>query len=103
LFVFQAEDGIRDLYVTGVQTCALPIFKALLNYNCGILVDQFEQLDHVCVPHPHTAMTRGGPDFVLVSGAMNINEPVPRIRIMLRSEERRVGKEGRKLLEQLYV
>src|SRR6266403_4154081 len=24
-FVFQAEDGIRDLYVTGVQTCALPI------------------------------------------------------------------------------
>src|SRR6266496_2950245 len=25
-FFFQAEDGIRDLYVTGVQTCALPIF-----------------------------------------------------------------------------
>src|SRR5215469_17813118 len=24
-FFFQAEDGIRDLYVTGVQTCALPI------------------------------------------------------------------------------
>src|SRR5204862_2446667 len=23
---FQAEDGIRDLYVTGVQTCALPIY-----------------------------------------------------------------------------
>src|SRR6266403_5930632 len=27
-FFFQAEDGIRDLYVTGVQTCALPIFEA---------------------------------------------------------------------------
>src|SRR5215469_9871101 len=27
-FFFQAEDGIRDLYVTGVQTCALPIFAA---------------------------------------------------------------------------
>src|SRR6266496_6190085 len=27
-FFFQAEDGIRDLYVTGVQTCALPIFRA---------------------------------------------------------------------------
>src|SRR5256886_766156 len=27
LFVFQAEDGIRDLTVTGVQTCALPIFS----------------------------------------------------------------------------
>src|SRR2546421_3876866 len=26
-FFFQAEDGIRDLIVTGVQTCALPIFR----------------------------------------------------------------------------
>src|SRR3989449_4372227 len=26
-FFFQAEDGIRDVAVTGVQTCALPIFK----------------------------------------------------------------------------
>src|SRR5204862_3823527 len=26
----QAEDGIRDLYVTGVQTCALPIFDFAL-------------------------------------------------------------------------
>src|SRR2546430_10714129 len=25
-FFFQAEDGIRDLTVTGVQTCALPIY-----------------------------------------------------------------------------
>src|SRR5206468_6048262 len=25
-FFFQAEDGIRDLIVTGVQTCALPIW-----------------------------------------------------------------------------
>src|SRR5204863_403785 len=28
-FFFQAEDGIRDLYVTGVQTCALPILPRL--------------------------------------------------------------------------
>src|SRR5690606_835096 len=27
LFFFQAEDGIRDFHVTGVQTCALPIFS----------------------------------------------------------------------------
>src|SRR5690606_33576241 len=27
-FFFQAEDGIRDFHVTGVQTCALPIFGA---------------------------------------------------------------------------
>src|SRR3712207_7051213 len=26
-FFFQAEDGIRDIGVTGVQTCALPILK----------------------------------------------------------------------------
>src|SRR2546422_10828538 len=29
-FFFQAEDGIRDVAVTGVQTCALPIFFAFL-------------------------------------------------------------------------
>ena len=26
-FFFQAEDGIRDIGVTGVQTCALPIYS----------------------------------------------------------------------------
>src|SRR5690606_40940186 len=29
LFFFQAEDGIRDFHVTGVQTCALPILFLL--------------------------------------------------------------------------
>src|SRR5438445_5107233 len=29
-FFFQAEDGIRDIGVTGVQTCALPILRHLL-------------------------------------------------------------------------
>src|SRR5690606_40069472 len=28
-FFFQAEDGIRDFHVTGVQTCALPIFPVV--------------------------------------------------------------------------
>src|SRR5690349_21934462 len=41
-FFFQAEDGIRDLYVTGVQTCALPIslsqpFVALEAFGEGVL------------------------------------------------------------------
>src|SRR5438874_8252366 len=39
-FFFQAEDGIRDLYVTGVQTCALPISSASnrhLSNNCSRL------------------------------------------------------------------
>src|SRR5690606_39474378 len=29
-FFFQAEDGIRDFHVTGVQTCALPIFAGAI-------------------------------------------------------------------------
>src|SRR5690349_23894645 len=38
-FFFQAEDGIRDLYVTGVQTCALPIlFARLLRWSRGATV-----------------------------------------------------------------
>src|SRR2546430_5350676 len=34
-FFFQAEDGIRDLTVTGVQTCALPIFISRLQGVAG--------------------------------------------------------------------
>src|SRR5689334_23565179 len=30
VFFFQAEDGIRDGTVTGVQTCALPIFRKMI-------------------------------------------------------------------------
>src|SRR5687767_15185764 len=33
-FFFQAEDGIRDKLVTGVQTCALPIFSWSLLVSC---------------------------------------------------------------------
>src|SRR5256885_17259040 len=36
LFFFQAEDGIRDYKVTGVQTCALPILRE----NTALDVDQ---------------------------------------------------------------
>src|SRR2546430_5012915 len=40
-FFFQAEDGIRDLTVTGVQTCALPIFSSVARnerneWSCGL-------------------------------------------------------------------
>src|SRR3712207_7381354 len=35
-FFFQAEDGIRDIGVTGVQTCALPIWaRAVMSYGLG--------------------------------------------------------------------
>src|SRR5207245_7420957 len=42
-FFFQAEDGIRDATVTGVQTCALPIFhgfeKRMLQESVDALLD----------------------------------------------------------------
>src|SRR2546429_6293994 len=38
-FFFQAEDGIRDVAVTGVQTCALPIWKlGALDFAGGTVV-----------------------------------------------------------------
>src|SRR5690349_22045297 len=48
-FFFQAEDGIRDLYVTGVQTCALPISadrmaraQVLANESGAVLVPPYD-------------------------------------------------------------
>src|SRR2546430_5294902 len=51
-FFFQAEDGIRDLTVTGVQTCALPIYTEIavkkphwIDFNAGVLLDGTATLD----------------------------------------------------------
>src|SRR2546426_2757423 len=70
-FFFQAEDGIRDYKVTGVQTCALPISTRL---DDGHRPDGSDLLAHVL-------------------------EDVDELRILgsleQRSEERRVGKECR--------
>ena len=38
IFFFQAEDGIRDIGVTGVQTCALPICTRLLSFRFWIRI-----------------------------------------------------------------
>src|SRR5438270_13752776 len=72
-FFFQAEDGIRDLTVTGVQTCALPISCA----GSGSGDPQRKR--------PRRA------------AAMNIPAAVRTLAtaIAARSEERRVGKECR--------
>src|SRR5687768_14670525 len=35
-FFFQAEDGIRDVAVTGVQTCALPIFSPFPTFSISV-------------------------------------------------------------------
>src|SRR5690606_12063994 len=49
-FFFQAEDGIRDFHVTGVQTCALPI-SALGKQGHGLLLD-CRTLESRYVPFP---------------------------------------------------
>src|SRR5699024_11910561 len=48
-FCFQAEDGIRDRNVTGVQTCALPIFSetpqpGCWEMNCSTSISDWEML-----------------------------------------------------------
>ena len=50
-FFFQAEDGIRDTSVTGVQTCALPIYL-IQNINDEgntiLVVTHEEDIAHMC-------------------------------------------------------
>src|SRR2546429_7040740 len=48
-FFFQAEDGIRDVAVTGVQTCALPISSATLGGTDAVWLVRWE------VPDPNGA------------------------------------------------
>src|SRR5436305_9910471 len=77
-FFFQAEDGIRDADVTGVQTCALPIFGGTLaTLLGGNYVNRFnlEGRSYQVIPQVPRGM-RLSPEA-------------------LRSEERRVGKECR--------
>src|SRR5436309_4041307 len=86
-FFFQAEDGIRDFHVTGVQTCALPISNYFLCMNL--------EIDYFCpmartLPHTH----EGGFSVIelLLVGTLMALIMIP---LAGRSEERRVGKECR--------
>src|SRR5437868_7402508 len=78
-FFFQAEDGIRDRNVTGVQTCALPILLP------GGASTDFLVAEHLDVPMDLNAVQQAGSR--LGTGTMIVLDD--------RSEERRVGKEGR--------
>src|SRR5690348_17937854 len=89
IFFFQAEDGIRDGRVTGVQTCALPIFAGAF---------PFMALRAPQDAAPRSGRARAnGPPWQSASGpaaamlACPSNDPA----IRARSEERRVGKERR--------
>src|SRR2546430_12724225 len=80
MLLFQAEDGIRDLTVTGVQTCALPI-----SYST-------EHPPVTCAA-PKSYPGSGG-SRMLQPGKRH-RQPGRRTRRNRRSEERRVGKECR--------
>src|SRR5256886_12045685 len=87
-FFFQAEDGIRDLTVTGVQTCALPICSPHL--CCGTIRWWRRHLER---DHAKTEPLRGG--YSSVWGRRSFGSLPHRQYADLRSEERRVGKECR--------
>src|SRR2546429_1322443 len=85
-FFFQAEDGIRDVAVTGVQTCALPIY--LLRDRDAIFGNDFrEQVRDVGICE---VLSRPGSPWQRAY----IGRVIGSIR-RERSEERRVGKECR--------
>src|SRR5260221_10122052 len=89
-FFFQAEDGIRDHCVTGVQTCALPIctFPALAG------AAQAQEKYSLSIATGGT----GGVYYPLGGGLANLlSKYVPGLQATaeVRSEERRVGKECR--------
>src|SRR5690606_40353012 len=95
-----AEDGIRDFHVTGVQTCALPIYEGLLEVlagdaqrldgGCNISMIDFRWPDLFGSP---ARFLRGGPPTVFPFVNLDLFENPERIDA--RSEERRVGKECR--------
>src|SRR2546430_7878597 len=55
-FFFQAEDGIRDLTVTGVQTCALPIYIAINATPAGLKESDPLPLDPDSAARLHAAL-----------------------------------------------
>src|SRR5256885_12639928 len=88
-FFFQAEDGIRDYKVTGVQTCALPICAPIHNLSR-------DEVDGDGTPHRVHERPGPGPaaDGRRAGPALWARLPLGRHRLD-RSEERRVGKECR--------
>src|SRR5256885_7403163 len=88
IFFFQAEDGIRDYKVTGVQTCALPISASVLGslITCLWHRTMTDRKSDDQPQKPSARKTDAGSDLRLF---------LKRREDLRRSEERRVGKECR--------
>src|SRR2546430_13585342 len=92
LFFIQAEDGIRDLTVTGVQTCALPISRPPLFKLNTVPGNVIEEKPNVIVPDVTLNVPpKVPPPLKWTLPWLRLNVPV----LLKRSEERRVGKECR--------
>src|SRR3712207_8009676 len=87
VFFFQAEDGIRDIGVTGVQTCALPI-----SATGAMLVDCYREAG---VPEGAVRLLIGGPEQGRALAGQEGIDGLLFTGSARRSEERRVGKECR--------
>src|SRR5256886_7174928 len=92
LIFFQAEDGIRDLTVTGVQTCALPISRQA-GRRRSLLGHAQRQRPAAHPRHPRRLGDHAGPRGGAGPGSQGAARASPARR--RRSEERRVGKECR--------
>src|SRR5690606_41206408 len=94
---FQAEDGIRDFHVTGVQTCALPISFVALNYMLIALLGNAGRFLSIVILMLQLASSAGTyPVELLPDFFRSIHEYLPMTySVQGRSEERRVGKERR--------
>src|SRR5437667_9344639 len=92
LFFFQAEDGIRDRDVTGVQTCALPISSRPAAAILPALSPSRSAALSTRAPRP--VLTRIAVRFMRPNSRRVRNARVSGAR-RRRSEERRVGKESR--------
>src|SRR5699024_11243538 len=95
---FQAEDGIRDRNVTGVQTCALPIFGPTnISYDLVKLAGATPAADIIEMERSGPAeieqILKVDPDYIILLDFFGKGEKS--FEKLMRSEERRVGKESR--------
>src|SRR5205809_4856182 len=88
-FFFQAEDGIRDVAVTGVQTCALPIsYSSTPSEYTSERVSMSRLFRLACSGDMYSGVPTMAPIPVISVLSVNVCPAA-------RSEERRVGKECR--------
>src|SRR5690606_40673049 len=92
LFFVQAEDGIRDFHVTGVQTCALPIFRLIGATTENPSFEVNAALLSRCQVFTLNALGKQELEKML---HLALEKDVDLKKRDIRSEERRVGREGR--------